>query len=189
MGRATASKLAREGTRIAVVDLNDEAVSAVAKELNGLSVACDVADGPTSEAQFRHIVAQLGRPHVLVNCAGIAPGARIVGRDGPGSLEEFERVVRVNLSGTFNWMRLAAHAMKDTDPDEDGQRGVIVNTASVAAYEGQIGQAAYAASKGGVASPAARACSLRNSRYRYCSGAVRHTHGGGNDLGDSEQGD
>ncbi len=136
LGRATASKLAREGARIAVVDLNDQAVSAVAEELNGMSLACDVADGPSAEAGFSHIVAQLGRPHFLVNCAGIAPGARIVGRDGPGSLGEFERVVRVNRSGTFNWMRLAAHAMKENDPDEDGKRGVIVNTASVAAYEG-----------------------------------------------------
>lgn len=159
LGRATALRLAREGARLALVDLNAEALATLAAETGGLALACDVADGPGAERAFAEIIETLGRPQILVNCAGIAPGARIVGRDGPASLADFERVVRVNLVGTFNWLRLAAHAMKDNEPNAEGERGVIVNTASVAAWEGQIGQGAYAAAKGGVASltlPAAR---------------------------------
>lgn len=159
LGRATALKLAGLGARLALVDLQADPLADLARETGALVFACDVADGPASEAAFARILAERGRPHVLVNCAGIAPGARIVERDGPGSLAEFERIVRVNLTGTYNWLRLAASAMAQNTPDADGQRGVIVNTASVAAYEGQIGQSAYAAAKGGVASltlPAAR---------------------------------
>ena len=159
LGRATALKLAGLGARLALVDLQADPLADLAGETGALVFACDVADGPASEAAFARILEERGRPHVLVNCAGIAPGARIVERDGPGSLAEFERIVRVNLTGTYNWLRLAASAMAQNAPDADGQRGVIVNTASVAAYEGQIGQSAYAAAKGGVASltlPAAR---------------------------------
>lgn len=104
-------------------------------------------------------MAALGAPHALINCAGIAPGKRIVGRNGPMALDKFERVIRMNLIGTFNWLRLAAHAMTGNTPDAGGERGVIVNTASVAAYEAQIGQAVFGASRGGVAAltlPAAR---------------------------------
>lgn len=159
LGRATAAALAAEGARVAIVDLNEAAVKAVADELALVPVSCDVTDASACEAGMNRIQQELGAPSVLVNCAGIAPGQRIVGRDGPGSLSEFERVVRVNLFGTFNWLRLAADAMRDNEPSPDGERGVIINTASIAAFEGQIGQAAYAASKGGVASltlPAAR---------------------------------
>lgn len=159
LGLATASALAAAGARVAIVDLNPEATAAAAARIDALPVACDVADAAGSEAAFADIVAALGAPHSLVNCAGIAPGKRIVGRGGPMALDEFERVIRVNLTGTFNWLRLAAHAMTANAPDADGERGVIVNTASVAAYEAQIGQAAYGASKGGVAAltlPAAR---------------------------------
>lgn len=159
LGKATARRLAGLGARVALVDLNSEALAGIADETSGLPLSCDVASGPASEAAMERIVDELGAPRILINCAGIAPGGRIVGRDGPGSLEEFERVIRVNLVGTYNWLRLTAARMVGNAPDEEGERGVIVNTASVAAYEGQIGQAAYAASKGGVASltlPAAR---------------------------------
>lgn len=159
LGRATAAALAAAGARVAIVDLAPGPVAAAAGEIGALGLACDVADGPGSEAAMARIAADLGAPHALVNCAGIAPGARILGRDGPMALEAFERVVRVNLVGSFNWLRLAAHAMAANEPNADGERGVIVNTASVAAWEAQIGQAAYGASKGGVVSmtlPAAR---------------------------------
>lgn len=159
LGRATAVALAAQGARVAIVDLNEGAVKAAADEIGAYWLACDVADASACEAGINRIEDALGTPHVLVNCAGIAPGQRIVGRDGPGALADFERVVRVNLFGTFNWLRLAATAMRNNAPSSDGERGVIVNTASIAAFEGQIGQAAYAASKGGVASltlPAAR---------------------------------
>ncbi|MEP9350433.1 SDR family NAD(P)-dependent oxidoreductase [Xanthobacter sp. KR7-225] len=159
LGNATARRLAAMGARLALVDLKAEGMAALAGETGALALACDVADGPASQAAFARILAERGRPRVLVNCAGIAPGARIIEADGPGPLEAFERIVRVNLFGTYNWLRLAACAMAQNPPDAEGQRGVIVNTASVAAFEGQIGQAAYAAAKGGVASltlPAAR---------------------------------
>lgn len=159
LGFATAARFATEGARVAIVDLHAEATEAAAVRIGALPVACDVADAASSEAAMAMIVEKLGAPGVLVSCAGIAPGKRIVGRSGPMPLEEFERAIRVNLIGTFNWLRLAAHVMTGNEPNADGQRGVIINTASIAAYEGQIGQAAYAASKGGVVSltlPAAR---------------------------------
>lgn len=159
LGKATAKALKQAGARVAAIDLNREAIAAAAVEIGAEGFACDVSDSETSSAVMRDIIERLGPPYVLVNCAGIAPGARIVGREGPQPLEDFERVVKVNLFGTFNWLRLAAHAMSGNEENGDGERGVIVNTASIAAYEGQIGQAAYAASKGGVVSltlPAAR---------------------------------
>ncbi len=159
LGNATARRLSCLGARLALVDLQAAGMSTLAQETGALALACDVADGAASEAAFARILSERGRPHLLVNCAGIAPGARIVEKEGPGSLSEFERIVRVNLTGTYNWLRLAAAAMVENAPDDEGQRGVIINTASVAAYEGQIGQTAYAAAKGGVASltlPAAR---------------------------------
>jgi NAD(P)-dependent dehydrogenase (short-subunit alcohol dehydrogenase family) len=159
LGNATARRLAQMGARLALIDLKEEGMTELARETGALSLTCDVADAGTSETAFARILNESGPPRLLVNCAGIAPGARIVEKDGPGSLAEFERIVRINLTGTYNWLRLAATAMAGNAPDAEGQRGVIINTASVAAYEGQIGQAAYAASKGGVASltlPAAR---------------------------------
>lgn len=159
LGRASAIHLARLGARLALVDMNADALASLGETTGGLAIGCDVADGPASVAAISKIGERLGSPQILINCAGIAPGARIVGRDGPGVLEDFERVIRVNLIGTYNWLRLAAAAMVTNTPNAEGERGVIINTASVAAYEGQIGQAAYAASKGGVASltlPAAR---------------------------------
>ena len=158
LGRATAQALAEAGASVALLDLDAAAAERAAAEIGGHAFALDVSDAVAVEAAMPRIEA-LGPVRVLVNCAGVAPAARIVGRDGPMPLASFERVIRVNLIGTFNLMRLAAAAMSRLAPLADGERGVIVNTASVAAFEGQIGQAAYAASKGGIAAltlPAAR---------------------------------
>jgi len=152
LGAATAERLARAGWRVAVLDINREAAKASAARIRGLGVVCDVADAASAEAALAEARAVQGVERLLVNCAGIGTAGRIVGRDGPLKLEAFERVIRVNLIGTFNMLRLSAAAMSDLEPLAEGERGLIVNTASIAAYEGQVGQAAYAASKGGVAS-------------------------------------
>lgn len=164
LGAATAALLAASGCRVGMLDINRDAVLATAARIGGVGVACDVADAGAAEAALAALRAANGVERILVNCAGVGTAGRIVGRDGPLRLEAFERVIRVNLIGTFNLLRLSAAAMSTLaplDPQDgaDGERGVIVNTASIAAYEGQVGQAAYAASKGGVASltlPAAR---------------------------------
>jgi len=159
LGAATAEALAEAGARVTVLDLNREAVEAVAKRIGGLAATCDVADAAGATTAVALAAEAHGPARLLVNCAGIGPAARIVGRDGAMALERFEQVIRVNLVGTFNMLRLAAAAMTALEPLEDGERGVIVNTASIAAYEGQVGQAAYAASKAGVVGltlPAAR---------------------------------
>ena len=132
----------------------------MAIDINGIAVHCDVTEQRRqTEQAFAKAAADHGTARILINCAGVGPARRIVGRDGPMPLDEFARVVSINLVGTFNAMRLAAAAMQSVSPLHDGERGIIVCTASVAAYEGQIGQAAYAASKGGVVGlimPAAR---------------------------------
>ena len=160
LGAAVARALAAKGARVAVVDRNVDAADTVAAEINGLAVACDVADSDAAEAAFDTVVeAAIGIPRILVNCAGVAVAQRIVGKTGPQPLADFDRVIRVNLIGTFNMMRLATARMMPLEPIGESGRGVIVSTASVAAYDGQIGQAAYAASKGGVVAltlPAAR---------------------------------
>lgn len=150
LGAATAKALAARGAKVAVLDVNLDSASALADEIGGLAFACDVADAASAETAVARAGEAHGRPVVLVNCAGIAPAKRIVGRDGPMDLADFKKVIDVNLVGSFNLIRLAAAVMGGNDPDDDGQRGVIVSTASVAAFEGQIGQSAYAASKGGV---------------------------------------
>ncbi len=151
LGAATAQALAAAGARVTVLDLNEHKGRAVAAAISGLFIRCDVADAAGAEFALAHSQAAHGVPRVLVNCAGIGTGARVVGRDGPMPLDAFERVIRVNLTGTFNMLRLVGHAMSIAEPAADGQRGVIVSTASVAAFEGQVGQAAYAASKAGIA--------------------------------------
>jgi NAD(P)-dependent dehydrogenase (short-subunit alcohol dehydrogenase family) len=159
LGAATARALAAAGARVAVFDVNEKAAAEVASSINGIAIACDVADSASAEAAVRRAAADLGPARILVNCAGVGPARRIVGKDGPMPLADFERVIRVNLIGTFNMMRLAAAGMQTLEPLPGGDRGVIVSTASVAAFEGQVGQAAYASSKGGVAAltlPAAR---------------------------------
>ncbi|SFH41296.1 NAD(P)-dependent dehydrogenase, short-chain alcohol dehydrogenase family [Palleronia marisminoris] len=146
LGAATARMLAAAGARVVVFDRDGDAARAVAEEIGGVAAVGDVS----VEADAQAAVNAAEDLRICVNCAGIGPAARMVGRDGPQPLEAFEAAIRVNLIGTFNVMRVAAHRMQANDPDEDGQRGTIVNTASVAAFDGQIGQAAYAASKGGI---------------------------------------
>ena len=159
LGAATARALAASGAKVAVFDLNEKGAAEVAASIKGIAVACDVADSASAEAAVKKAAADHGPARILVNCAGIGPAKRIVGRDGPMPLADFEKVIRINLIGSFNMMRLAAAAMQPLPELADGERGVIVSTASVAAFEGQIGQSAYASSKGGVAAltlPAAR---------------------------------
>ena len=148
LGAATARLLAGAGARVVLADVSDAA--ALAEELGGTYLRTDVTSEADAEATVELAVSRFGGLHGLVNCAGIAIGEKVVGRDGPHRLDSFARVVGINLVGTFNMIRLAAAAMQGNAPNEEGERGVIVNTASVAAYDGQIGQAAYAASKGGV---------------------------------------
>ena len=159
LGGATARMLAGAGAKVAIFDVNQQAAAEVAADIKGLAVPCDVADSAGTEAAFAKATAAHGPARILINCAGIGTAKRIVGKEGPMPLADYERIIRVNLIGTFNAMRLAAAAMSTLDPLTDGERGVIVSTASVAAFEGQIGQAAYASSKGGIVSlvmPAAR---------------------------------
>ena len=159
LGAATARLLSREGARVAVLDRNQAAGESVAADIGGIFCSCDVTDPASVEAAIATAAAAHGPARILINCAGIGTAARIVGRDGPMALDAFERVVRVNLIGTFNVMRLAAAAMSTLPETETGERGVVISAASIAAYDGQIGQAAYAASKGGIVSltlPAAR---------------------------------
>jgi len=161
LGRATAEALAGAGARVAFLDLNLEACAEACAPYgeNAVPLACDVADEASAAAAIAAATAAHGPARILINCAGIGTPGKIVGRDGPMALQDFARVININLIGTFNMMRLAAAAMKELDALETAERGVIINTASIAAYEGQIGQAAYAASKGGIVSltlPAAR---------------------------------
>ncbi|WP_454762974.1 3-hydroxyacyl-CoA dehydrogenase [Cupriavidus campinensis] len=149
LGAGTARMLAEGGGKVVIADLNEAAGTALAQELGGQFVKCDVASEADGQAAVDAAL-KLGRLAGLVNCAGIAVAAKTVGKDGPHPLASFDKTIRVNLIGTFNMIRLAAAAMVRNTPDADGERGVIVNTASVAAFDGQIGQAAYAASKGGV---------------------------------------
>ncbi len=159
LGAETATQLARAGAKVALLDVNIDAARAVAERIGGLAMRCDVADADSAAAAVAEARERHGGARILVNCAGIGPPKRIVGRDGPMPLGDFARVIQINLIGTFNMMRLAAADMSKLAPLADNERGVIVSTASVAAYEGQIGQAAYSASKGGVVAltlPAAR---------------------------------
>ncbi|RQP04266.1 MAG: SDR family NAD(P)-dependent oxidoreductase [Paracoccus sp. BP8] len=161
LGAAVARMAVGAGARAVLLDVNAEAGAAMAAELGEAArfVRTDVTSGPEGEAAIAAALEAFGRIDVAVNCAGVAPGEKIVGREGPHGLESFARAIQINLVGTFNMLRLAADAMAKNAPGEGGERGVIVNTASIAAYDGQIGQAAYAASKGGVAAltlPAAR---------------------------------
>jgi NAD(P)-dependent dehydrogenase (short-subunit alcohol dehydrogenase family) len=149
LGRATAEALAAKGAKVTVFDLNPATAEEAAKAIGGLAVAGDVADEASAGAALAKAAAAHGAARVLVNCAGIGIAKRVVGREGPQPLADFEKVIRVNLIGTFNMIRLAAAEMGKLEPIE-GERGVVISTASIAAYDGQIGQAAYSASKGGV---------------------------------------
>jgi NAD(P)-dependent dehydrogenase (short-subunit alcohol dehydrogenase family) len=161
LGAACARRLATLHANVVAADVNGDLGEALAAELGGRAVfwLTDVTSPESAQAAIDTAIRRFGALHGLVNCAGILGAARIIGRDGPHDIALFQRVVQVNLVGTFNMLRLAAAAMSLNQPNEEGERGIVVNTASVAAFEGQIGQAAYAASKGGVASltlPAAR---------------------------------
>ena len=153
LGAATVRGLREQGMQVAALDLNQQALDAISEETGAIGLHCDVSDEGSATkvleaARERHGVARL-----LVNCAGVAPPQRIVGRQGASPLADFKKVIDINLVGTYNMMRLFAEALIPEDPlDDDGERGVIVNTASVAAYDGQIGQAAYSSSKGGIVS-------------------------------------
>jgi NAD(P)-dependent dehydrogenase (short-subunit alcohol dehydrogenase family) len=150
LGEGTARMLASEGGKVVVADVQADKGQALAKEIGGAFVTCDV----TQEADAQAAVAQavsMGKLMGLVNCAGIAIGAKTVGKDGPHPLASFARVISINLIGSFNMIRIAADAMCKNEPEPTKERGVLINTASVAAFDGQIGQAAYAASKGGIA--------------------------------------
>ena len=155
LGAATARALAAAGAKVGLFDVAVDGLAAVAKETGGLAVECDVTDGPSAEAAVARVAAELGEPRIAVNCAGIAPAEKIVNTRTfePASLENFRRVVEVNLLGSFNISRLVAVRTMQLEPlDETGERGLVLYTASIAAFEGQIGQAAYAASKGGLVS-------------------------------------
>jgi len=152
LGAATATMLAANGGKVVIADVNEAAAKDTAGFLGGAVrfVKCDVTDEPSTQAAVDLAASAFGAIHGLVNCAGVAPGERVVGRNGPHALASFERAVKVNLVGTFNATRLAAAKMSAQPALESGERGVIVNTSSVASMDGQIGQAAYAASKAGV---------------------------------------
>lgn len=151
MGQATARAIAAQGCKVIVLDRNIKAAEQVAAGINGMAIECDVADSKQLEQVFSTIQELEGQLRVVVNCAGIAPAKRAVGRDGPMPLSDFDKVIQINLVGTFNVIRLAAEQMFNSDMVVE-ERGVILNTASIAAYEGQIGQVAYSASKGGIVS-------------------------------------
>ncbi|HRL22192.1 MAG TPA: 3-hydroxyacyl-CoA dehydrogenase [Alcaligenes sp.] len=151
LGAGTARMLVEHGADVLIADIQDNAGHALAQELGQRYLRCDVTREEDAQAVVQAATGNPARPLFgLVNCAGVAPAARTVGRDGPHSLDLFQKVVMINLVGTFNMCRLAAAAMSSNNPEPTGERGVLINTASVAAYDGQIGQAAYGASKAGV---------------------------------------
>jgi NAD(P)-dependent dehydrogenase (short-subunit alcohol dehydrogenase family) len=149
LGEGTARMLAANGGKVVIADMQVDKGEAVAREIGGAFVKCDVSQEADGQAVIARAVA-MGKLMGLVNCAGIAPAEKTVGKNGPHSLAVFGKVITVNLIGSFNMIRLAADAMSKNDPEATGERGCLISTASVAAYDGQIGQAAYSASKGGV---------------------------------------
>lgn len=159
LGAASAELLVSAGAKVMLVDMNAEAVAAQAHRLGAQSVVADISNEAAAEAAVQATVAAFGSLNGLINCAGIVRGEKILGKNGPHALSSFAQVINVNLIGSFNMLRLAAAAIAESEANADGERGVIINTASVAAFDGQIGQAAYSASKGAIASltlPAAR---------------------------------
>ena len=154
LGAACVRLLSQCGAKVVIADMNSETGNALAKELgdSALFVQTNVVEEGSVQAAVQAAVNSLGGLHVVINCAGIGAAERVVGKNGPASLPTFTKVIQVNLIGTFNVIRLAVVAMAENSPDEGGERGVIINTASVAAFDGQIGQAAYSASKGGIVS-------------------------------------
>jgi NAD(P)-dependent dehydrogenase (short-subunit alcohol dehydrogenase family) len=149
LGEATARALAAAGARVAIFDHNRDGAVRVADEIGGVGIACDVSSADSAEAAFAEALDAVGPARILVNCAGVAPAQKVLGKSGVMALADFRRVVDINLIGTFNVLRLFADAASRLDPLESDERGVAVNTASVAGFEGQVGQTAYAASKAG----------------------------------------
>ena len=159
LGEGAARLLAEAGAKVAIFDVQAEKAAAVAEDIGGIAVTCDVTNAQSAEAAFAAAREAHGPCGIALNCAGIGTPAKILGRDGVMSLDFFNKVIQVNLSGSFNILRLAAAEMQTREANEDGERGVIISTASIAAFDGQIGQAAYSASKGGIVAmtlPAAR---------------------------------
>lgn len=152
LGAETARGLVAAGAKVLLADVNQAAGEAMAAELGAAAkfVATDVTNEASATQAIQTAISALGGIHGLVNCAGVAPAEKVVGKEGPHRLDSFAKVININLVGTFNMLRLAAAEMQKNEPGANGERGVIINTASVAAYEGQLGQAAYAASKGGI---------------------------------------
>jgi NAD(P)-dependent dehydrogenase (short-subunit alcohol dehydrogenase family) len=150
LGAATARALASQGAKVAVCDINARLAETIASEIGGVAVACDVADAASAEAAIAAAAKAHGPARVLVNCAGIGAAKRVIGREGPMPLADFDRVIKVNLIGSFNMLRLAAADMSKLEPLSTGERGVAISTASIAAFDGQVGQSAYSASKGGI---------------------------------------
>ena len=179
MGAATAEYLGDLGAKVAILDNRIEAANVIAEIIDGFAIECDVSDEKSVHAAMEAVVKKYGAIHIAISCAGIAPAARIVGRDKLISMETFQRVIQINLIGTFHCLRASAAVMMQHEPlNADGERGVIINTASVAAYEGQIGQAAYSASKGGVVSltlPAAREFGASGIRVMTIAPGVMET--------------
>src|ERR1700748_3233547 len=150
LGAATARQLAAQGAKVAICDLNAKLAETVAAEIGGVAVVCDVSDAAAAEAAVAQAAKAHGPARVLVNCAGIGVAKRVIGREGRMALSEFEKVIKINLIGSFNMLRVATAEMSKLEPLSAGERGVVICTASVAAYDGQIGQSAYSASKGGI---------------------------------------
>ncbi|MEA2439732.1 MAG: hypothetical protein QOH76_1156 [Thermoleophilaceae bacterium] len=170
LGAATARALAERGARVAIADLNEDAAGALADELDGVAFKADVTNEDEVRAAVDGAVEAFGGIRFAVSCAGIGWAERTVGKNGPANLQPFETVIRVNLIGTFNVLRLSAAAMSQNEPAEDGERGAVVMTASIAAFDGQVGQTAYSASKGGIVGltlPAAR--DLARQGIRVCT--------------------
>ena len=178
LGEATARYFAEGGARVTLLDRDSVRGEQVADEIGGTFVATDVTDGVSVAQAITQAEQHMGRITAAVNCAGIALGIKTVGRDGAHPLEAFQRTIDINLNGTFNVARLAAQSMQENEPDEEGARGVIINTASIAAFDGQKGQTAYAASKGGVAGmclPMARDLASLGIRVMTIAPGIFHT--------------
>ncbi len=180
LGAAAAEALVAAGAKLVLADINQALLNERSEALgaNAIGVVTNVCDETAAQAAVNAAVEHFGGLHGLVNCAGVASGEKILGRQGPHGLDSFSKVIGLNLIGSFNMLRLAAEAISRGEPDEQGNRGVIINTASVAAYDGQIGQAAYAASKGGVVAmtlPAARELARHGIRVMTIAPGVFET--------------
>lgn len=180
LGAATARHLLDEGASVVLLDINQQAVTAQAEKLGqqALGIACDICDSKQVQQALAAATEHFGALHGLINCAGIVGAQRILGREGPHDLDDFSRVLQINVVGSFNMLRLTAQIMSNNQANAEGERGVIINTASIAAYDGQLGQAAYAASKGALVSltlPAARELARHGIRVMTIAPGVFET--------------